>query len=162
MNEIVFWLVIVLVVIFVLSVIQHQITSEKADSETPISPRLSAEAKVENFTKMSLYKVNVAGISKRNPDRTYRQLIAAKLREGDPIRLARNPQNQYDANAIEIFTQDNEQIGFVPAERAEELAPQMDKGYRVEAWVHTVWPGTDSTNTGVLVAIQRYKPKKSS
>jgi len=113
------------------------------------------------WVPMSVYKEKVVGITKRNSDGTYRQIIASKLQEGDPLHLARNPQNPYDKNAIEVFTAKYEQIGFIAAERAEELAPQMDKGYRVEAKVERVMGGESEANYGVLVSIQRYKPAKT-
>lgn len=48
---------------------------------------------------------------------------------GDRIQFVRNPGNEYDTNAIEIwFKNGQHMLGHVPARLAAELAPQMDAG----------------------------------
>ncbi|UCA44766.1 HIRAN domain-containing protein [Pseudochrobactrum sp. XF203] len=48
---------------------------------------------------------------------------------GDRIQFIRNPDNEYDENAIEIwFKNGQHMLGHVPARLAAVLAPQMDAG----------------------------------
>jgi hypothetical protein len=49
---------------------------------------------------------------------------------GGALTLRRDPGNEHDANAIQVVF-DSEQIGWVPRELAEELAPELDAG---RAW----------------------------
>jgi len=48
---------------------------------------------------------------------------------GDRIEFVRNPDNEYDSNAIEIwFKNGQHMLGHVPAQLARSLAPEMDAG----------------------------------
>lgn len=54
----------------------------------------------------------------------------ANLSPGDDLRLERDPNNQYDANAIKVLCEiedDVYHIGFIAAAHARNLAPQMDE-----------------------------------
>lgn len=60
---------------------------------------------------------------------------------GEPVAcvLRRNPQNQYDANAIEIHVPAlGTMVGHVPADLAARLAPLLDQGARFHAEVWSV------------------------
>jgi len=46
---------------------------------------------------------------------------------GRPLELRRDPGNEHDPNAIAVDAA-GEQVGWVPRELAEELAPQLDEG----------------------------------
>jgi hypothetical protein len=57
----------------------------------------------------------------------------AKMAAGQQLRLAREPENPYDSNAVSvhIFQQ---HLGYLPRQFAAEIAPLIDGGYRVVAW----------------------------
>jgi hypothetical protein len=55
-------------------------------------------------------------------------LASDALSPGRPLTLRRDPGNEFDPNAIAVFSSDGEQVGFVPREVAEELAAQIDAG----------------------------------
>jgi hypothetical protein len=52
--------------------------------------------------------------------------VLASLTEGDIVQLVREPDNQYDANAIQIHY-DDAFIGFVAKHEAAVIAPDMDE-----------------------------------
>ena len=54
---------------------------------------------------------------------------------GRPLKLRRDRENAYDANAIAVETARGEVLGFVPRELAAELAPALDRG---EPWTALV------------------------
>jgi hypothetical protein len=55
---------------------------------------------------------------------------------GENVMLFRQPNNQYDRNAIQVKNLQNVQVGHVPRETAAALAPLMDRGIvRVEGIV---------------------------
>jgi len=59
------------------------------------------------------------------------ELSEKKLRPivGDRIQFIRNPNNEYDKNAIEIwFKNGQHMLGHIPARLARSLAPEMDAG----------------------------------
>ena len=53
---------------------------------------------------------------------------------GRPLELRRDPGNQYDANAIAVLA-GGVQVGWVPRELAEEIAPAIDRGEPYSALV---------------------------
>jgi hypothetical protein len=124
------------------------------------SPAKSKPSESKDWTPMSLYKEKVVGVTKKNDDGSSRQKIIRKMKEGDPVMLVRDPDNPYDSNAIEVWNKKKDQIRFIDQMRNSELAPQMDKGYKVEAWVDRILGGDSGKKYGVLIAIQRYKPAR--
>ena len=49
------------------------------------------------------------------------------LRPGDELSLVRDPNNEYDHNAIQVCSKrTNAHLGFVPRQTAARLAPEMD------------------------------------
>ena len=64
----------------------------------------------------------VVGISYEN-----RRIAARRVEEGDVLELRRDYENPVDSNAIAIFHQ-SRQIGFMPRDLAQWLAPEIDAG----------------------------------
>jgi hypothetical protein len=60
--------------------------------------------------------------------------IVVELRPGQPLRLEREPNNKYDANAIAVHYF-NQKLGHVPRGFAAEVAPLIDKGCPIKAWM---------------------------
>ena len=56
------------------------------------------------------------------------------LETGMPLQLNREPHNQYDKNAVEVWTGDAK-LGYVPRNENKSIASLMDKGVGVEAIV---------------------------
>jgi hypothetical protein len=56
------------------------------------------------------------------------------MRVGDPLRLVREPQNPYDANAVRIEWR-GEMLGYLPRRENADVARQMDLGAPVKARV---------------------------
>ena len=57
------------------------------------------------------------------------------------VELKRNPQNEHDANAVEVHVpalREHSMIGHVPARIAERLAPELDGGQRWTAEIEQV------------------------
>lgn len=77
----------------------------------------------------------------------------AKLAPGQQLRVEREPQNEYDANAIAvwIFAQ---KLGHFPRGFAAEVAPLMDRGFKLSA---TKSRDPRFAGTGVMV-IEWEKP----
>jgi HIRAN domain-containing protein len=70
-----------------------------------------------------LHVVGVAGAGQHHAE----ALEAAEIEPGDSLELQRDPANEHDPNAIKVLAGD-EQLGWVPRELAEELAPELDQG----------------------------------
>jgi hypothetical protein len=72
--------------------------------------------------RMGLHVAGVAGAGQHHAE----ALEAAEVGPGTQLELRRDPENEHDANAIQVRAGD--QVGWVPRELAEELAPQLDAG----------------------------------
>jgi|GEM_PF-6997787 len=58
-----------------------------------------------------------------------------ETKDGEPVALVRQPDNKYDPNAVACEI-DGQMCGFVPADQAKTLAPDIDAGRRVTATLH--------------------------
>lgn len=70
-----------------------------------------------------------------------------------PVYLVREPTNRYDNNAVMVLLAEGYQIGYVPREDAEVLAPQLDTGCKQKAWIKKVIPGSRYLTPYVLAEI---------
>jgi len=53
-------------------------------------------------------------------------IVDRPLDAGDAVVLEREPRNSFDANAVAVRLGTGEQIGYVPARFAREVAPLLD------------------------------------
>ena len=105
----------------------------------------------------------VRGVNQKNQDGYERQkYIRSYCKPGMPLILKREPNNPHDANAISVWVKaralvlfgDTVQIGYLGAEVAEELAPIIDRGGKVEARITEVTGGAkDKKALGVNIEV---------
>jgi HIRAN domain len=70
-----------------------------------------------------LHVVGVAGAGRHHAEAIESDAVAP----GSPLELRRDPGNEHDPNAIAVYA-GGAQVGWVPRELAEELAPELDEG----------------------------------
>jgi len=63
------------------------------------------------------------------------EIISRYANSGDPVRLVRDRGNRHSRFAIAVMLANGKQIGFVPEEDAQDLAPFFDKGAKCAAWI---------------------------
>ncbi len=88
-----------------------------------------------------------------------RQEVLAAVGEGTPLRLERQRDNPYDANAIAVFTPDGVQAGFLNRRLAAVLAPAMDAGAEYDVEASGATGGEDGRNLGMNVLVSRRAPE---
>lgn len=78
------------------------------------------------------HDLTINGLSFRMKADVRRALAAALKKKALKVDLRREPDNEYDANAIMVFgvggTFDERHLGYVARESAEVLAPRLDAG----------------------------------
>ena len=79
--------------------------------------------------KILPYETHIRGINYEN-----RKQAALKARVNQRVKLIRDCQNRFDRNAIKVFLQDQE-LGFIPRELAQLLAPDMDCGLSLKGTI---------------------------
>jgi HIRAN domain len=110
-------------------------------------------------------EVFVAGVNHVALCGKHRQKIIAKLRRNEPIFLVRVPDHPDDPNAVVLFRADGNDIGYLPRELAEEIAPRLDAGSPVTATVSCVEPFETEEGRhllGVRLWIIRYRLRRQS
>lgn len=67
--------------------------------------------------------------------------------------MEREPDNEHDPNAISVWNEYGEQLGYINKDLASRLAPQMDKGMRVACFVTAVTGGYDDKSYGCNIKL---------
>ncbi|MDR3687008.1 MAG: single-stranded-DNA-specific exonuclease RecJ [Coriobacteriia bacterium] len=84
-----------------------------------------------------------------------RQGVLERVSAGTPLRLVRQPDNPYDANAIAMFDPQGDQVGFLNRRLAAALAPTVDAGVEYDVEVTDVTGGEGDRSLGVNVLLTR-------
>lgn len=96
---------------------------------------------------------DVVGESRPSRDGTSRQLLLLQCEPGDPIALERQPDNEYDPNAILVVWEGHD-LGFLAKEDAAAIAPSLDQGRAYKANIHKLTGGSaDYPSYGLKVAV---------
>ncbi|WP_025950434.1 HIRAN domain-containing protein [Geobacillus thermocatenulatus] len=95
----------------------------------------------------------IVGVTRKNEDGTSRQELIAECYEGEELFLEREPDNEHDPNAISVWNEYGEQLGYINKDLASRLAPQMDKGMRVACFVTAVTGGYDDKSYGCNIKL---------
>ena len=94
--------------------------------------------------------INLSGVTFEG-----RQDIISQLEIGQVISLVRDPFNKWDKFAIKVFTIYNNrdiQIGWIPKNIAQILAPEIDAGVKWYGIIDKIIGGNDK-NWGILVKL---------
>jgi hypothetical protein len=119
-------------------------------------------------------RTKVRGVSFNNANGERRELIIqTRCQAGDALLLLREPENEYDSNAIAVtrlIDKDGKNVeavdmlGHISRDLAERLAPDMDAGETIVAEVKNVTgdlepdvDGDDGYNAGLNITIYRMK-----
>ena len=81
-------------------------------------------AEIETFRRMY---VNLVGSDHRDPDGHRREDVLMDAFPTATAQLKREPQNEWDKNAVAVFVSDK-RVGYLPAETAAGIAPIIDTG----------------------------------
>ncbi len=65
--------------------------------------------------------------------------VVKKLTIGEEIFFVREKDNQYDSNAIKVVNKNNETIGYVTKEKAQEIAPKLDAGNKYKCYINGIY-----------------------
>ena len=79
------------------------------------------------------FHLRVVGERYPNRDGSSRQAALARCRVGASVDLRREPDNPADPGAVADYSQHDEQIGYLGADRAAWLRGKLDRGYDLQA-----------------------------
>ncbi len=84
-----------------------------------------------------------------------RQEVVAGLDPGTPLRIVRQPENEYDSNAIALHEPHGAQVGFFNRRLAAALAPVIDAGVEYDVEVTDITGLAEERSRGVNVLVTR-------
>jgi single-stranded-DNA-specific exonuclease len=112
--------------------------------------RILARGEYEGIADADSFHTKLAGVSFEG-----RQDVVARLEPGIPLRLVRQPDNEYDPNALAVMTPAGDQVGFLNRRLAAVLAPAIDAGAQWEVSVTDVTGTDEAGSRGVNVLLER-------
>ena len=83
--------------------------------------------------KILLARMHVAGTAYYDAE-----AVADRLRPGQRLALRRQPENRYDALAIEVLGPEGHKLGYVPRQHNEMAARLIDAGKRLSAQAESI------------------------
>ena len=101
---------------------------------------------MENI-KFPIY-TKIRGISKHQDE-------TKKCKAGDPLFAFREPNNEFDENAIAIMSVRMKKLGYLSADLAEDIAPLMDDGVGLEFTIEEITGGEDGKAIGCNITIEK-------
>jgi hypothetical protein len=86
------------------------------------------------------------------------QRLLQRCKSGQELKLVRDPDNQYDKNAIKVCLLTGEQLGWIDKDvAARDLAKEIDRGDRIKVVISDVTGGTQSKpDRGCNIRITNY------
>ncbi|OAS24836.1 HIRAN domain-containing protein [Methylobacterium platani] len=93
----------------------------------------------------------IAGLQYYDYDQTGLDGEPVRPRAGDRLVLVRAPDNEYDPRAVEVWWRNDIRLGHLPRGVAREVAPQMDAGVPLRAYVADAGDGSAWSARALLV-----------
>jgi len=81
------------------------------------------------------FRIYIAGTQYKNDDGTNRQDFIKNCRAGEELVLVRTP-SKYDEYGIQIYRQNGECLGWVPAKFSYEFTTEMDRDRVIKAFFY--------------------------
>jgi len=80
------------------------------------------------------------GVDRKNPGLfgKSRQKLIQRCKDGDPLRLVREPSNPFDSVAVKVCNWKEQQLGYLSKYVASKVAPLLDSGKAVQAEVREI------------------------
>ena len=110
---------------------------------------------MENF---GMY-TKIVGVARKNEDGTDRQDLISSLEEGDQLTFKRDYANDHDENAIAVYDWHDQQLGYLKASVAEDVAPILDSGGKMTGFVTEVTGGIGGESYGFNIRIEVFPQK---
>ena len=82
--------------------------------------------------------------------------LTAGLKEGDVLKLVREPQNRYDPRAIKVLNQDGMHIGYVPRIKNEVISNLMDAGKHMVCEITWMKEYFDGPEIGIRISMDDF------
>lgn len=106
-----------------------------------------------------IFYSKLVGVTFRNEDGTSRRKLMQELKHHQELNLEPEPSNPKDANAMMVMNQYGEQLGYLSARVAEQVARGLRKGEFWRCFVSDLTGELEGPVRGVNVALLHWWPK---
>jgi hypothetical protein len=130
-----------------------QTPSPKRQNPALYASRLASMRPTITATIGHSFHSKIVGVACPGAEGLRRQHLVASRRPGEHLQLIREPHNPHGTSAIAVHTGGGAQIGYLPHDTAEGLAPQMDAGVNAYAVVSEVTGGQDERYYGCNIIV---------
>lgn len=96
-----------------------------------------------------IYNIRVAGVTANNRQELLKNL---PYRKNMKFKLVREKDNQYDEFAIAVYTNDNQQVGYVPKTCNKLICEKLDNGIIFDVIGHVDGGYAKGVNFGITLA----------
>jgi hypothetical protein len=93
---------------------------------------------IERSTYVNHRSINLAGVSHSNRDGTSRQRVISRCSAGEVLVLSPEEDNTADPNAIAVFRQNGEQLGYLSREDAAKVREDSKQGWQYVAIINKI------------------------
>lgn len=112
--------------------------------------------------KVRHFFTKVVGVTHKNPDGSNRQRYIESCSLREELRLAPEPDNRYDSDAVKVCRATGQQLGYLDSVLASEVAAALKHGVRFRAYISDLRGGTpDKPTRGVNLLIVRIEGQHS-
>ena len=106
------------------------------------------------------FHARVVGVSHQNDDGRDRQRIIGRCRVGEVLQISHERENRFDKNAVAVFRANGEQVGYLNADLAQEVAERLERGWQYIPIVKEILDdGVASHSLGLLLLLVMAKPE---
>ncbi len=115
---------------------EHAPIAQRMEELFTLQNEICEVGEYAGITRMARFNTKVVGVTFEN-----RQSALSMLESGVELALVREPENEYDPNAISVRLLNGTQLGFLNRHLARRIAPVMDEGIEYDAAVSSVTGG---------------------
>lgn len=124
--------------------------SELVESLFAQAESICARGEYEGIADAASFHTKLAGVTFEG-----RQDVVARLAPGTVLRIRREPDNPFDANAVALIEPEGAQVGYFNRRLAAAIAPALDAGVAYGVSVTEITGGEDGECSGVNVLVEQ-------
>ncbi len=109
-------------------------------------------------SKVRHFHSKIVGVTYENSDGSDRQKHIQKCRPFETLVLDHEEDDLHDANAVRVYRQNGQQLGYLNAELAREIVLKAERGYRFVAFVKELTGGRKGQSVGSSLLILQAEP----
>jgi len=124
---------------------------------------IMGKEKYRGIEEVASFNTKIVGVSFDNRQEHIMEISDSDLARNNQIELKREPENEYDENAI-LVLYEGKDLGYLNKDLAKKIAPKMDEGVEYNAIIEQITDNYESENGyyGVNVSVYTSEEEKNT